>query len=86
MKYAKKKKIELCFLNFPFSKEYLEGMTLTYRAATENMVQQINLYCDKYIDINTIFTFETSDFVDCDHLSDEGAKKMTRIFEKKICI
>lgn len=83
---CQEKKIELCFLNFPFSKEYLEGMTLTYRAATENMVQQIKLYCDKYIDINTIFTFETSDFVDCDHLSDEGAKKMTRIFEKKICI
>lgn len=80
------KKIELYFLNFPFSREYLEGMNSSYKEATEKVAKQIRLYCDKYIDINTIYTFETLDFVDCDHLSDDGAQKITQIFEEKMCI
>lgn len=35
--------------------------------------------CDEYIDFNEIFDLKIDDFVDCDHLSDKGAKKLSKI-------
>ena len=82
---CQEKKITLYFLNFPFFREYIDGIPSKYKEIAPNMSKQIMLCCDKYIDVNTILTFETSNFVDCDHLSNDGAKKMTQLFKEKIC-
>lgn len=82
---CQEKNIYLYFLNFPFSKEYLEGMSKLYKEKACNVQEQIKRYCDNYIDFNTLFQFEQEDFVDCDHLSDIGAKKISQILKEGQC-
>lgn len=70
------------FLNFPFSEEYIKGISMTYSEKAQDVERQIKMYCNKYIDFNNTFKSEEEDFVDCDHLSEMGAKQMMQLLKK----
>lgn len=74
--------IKLYFLNFPFSEEYIKGISMTYSEKAQDIERQIKMYCNKYIDFNNTFKSEKEDFVDCDHLSEMGAKRMMQLLMK----
>lgn len=76
---CKKRNIILHYLQFPFSNEYKQNMSEEYWKQKQNLEKIIRDNCDEYVDFNEICDFEIDDFVDCDHLSDKGAKKLSKI-------
>lgn len=81
---CKKKSIELNFLIFPFTEEYLEGMSQQYNITAQTIKKEIGKYCDFIYDFNEKLNFNKEDFVDADHLNDKGAIKFTNMLVKMI--
>lgn len=81
-KFCKARNIKLNIFLFPFTKEYLSNMSTAYQKKATEAIGMLKRYCDFFIDFNQIASFETEDFVDCDHLGDAGARKMTKYFAK----
>lgn len=71
--------IKLDIFIFPFTKEYINNMSETFRQDSLFVIEQLKKYCDNITDFNKSLNLNAIDFVDCDHLSDLGAKKMTEI-------
>lgn len=71
--------IKLDIFIFPFTKEYINNMSETFRQDSLFVIEQLKKYCDNITDFNKILNLNAIDFVDCDHLSNLGAKKMTEI-------
>lgn len=81
--------IEFDVVCAPFSDEYLEGMSATYVNNAIFIMNQLRESCDNFVDLNNLAIndetvkfyneFSLIDFVDADHLSDNGAKKLTNI-------
>ena len=70
----------------PFSKEYLDARTEYFKHNAYDVLTELRKHCDFFCDLNdcddTIRNgnvFQSEDFVDADHMSDLGAKKMTEI-------
>lgn len=89
---CKDKKIRFEIVFAPFSNEYLSGMSINYAEKAIEVKQILAQSCDYIYDMNNlklvngIIQFDNNgfaeiDFVDADHLSDDGAKKFRTMLE-----
>lgn len=80
--FCHEKGIKMFFCMFPFTEEYLNGMSLHYVQTSKAVINKIKEYCDIFIELNDKIDLETEDLVDCDHLSDTGCQKITKLIKE----
>lgn len=70
----------------PMTEEYLHNMSAKYNSLAKKSTEFCKSIADKFMDLNetSLYRYSPKDFVDADHLSDSGAKKMTKEINKWI--
>lgn len=87
--FLKKNNIQPIIVVFPSTKYYAKFINKIYENKFYNIISRLNeKYVIKLVDFTKINIFEEDDFIDFDHMSEQGCKKITLllgdILDKKI--
>jgi hypothetical protein len=76
--YLNRNEIELIIVNFPATQHYLEFFNEDFIKGYYETIDELKGYGEfRFLDVALKEVYEESDFVDIDHMSDQGALKTT---------
>jgi len=76
-------KIRVVIVIMPFAEEYIKYIDMNYKKILLEQLAALP-YEVEFVDLNDANCFDVCDFIDSDHLSDIGAKKVTTILGEYI--
>lgn len=79
--YLYERNIRTIFVIFPFTKWYNRYINPEYRKDIYQMLDGLKLPVE-FFDMNELECFDDGDFLDTDHLNEEGAKKASRLLNQ----
>lgn len=82
--WAEQHKVQVILFSPPVHQEYYVNTQEEQWELNKNILKEICKHPCIYLDFNKTDIFEDTDFYDADHLSDKGAKKLTKALAERL--